>query len=99
MKAKPAPAVSTLRLAPVLDLTAAAPLKSELLALRGAPLDLDASAVDRVGGLCLQVLLAADAAWAADGHTLKMTGPSQALREAFLNLGAAQMADCLIREN
>ena len=44
---------------PCLDLSAAGPLAASLLRRRGSPLALDGSAVERLGGQCLQVLLAA----------------------------------------
>jgi len=47
------------RLPPVLDLNQAAPLKTDLLSLRGRPVVVDAADVERLGGLCLQVLLSA----------------------------------------
>ena len=59
-----APVVLTL--SPVLDLTAAEPLKAELLAHRGRVLVVDASGVERLGGLCLQVLLSALSLWRQD---------------------------------
>ena len=85
-ESEPAP----LMLPKVLDLAAATPLKAALLARRGAPLELDGSEVQRMGGLCLQVLLAAQAAWAADGQPLRLASPSEALRETLANLGAAE---------
>jgi len=56
-------------LSAVLDLRAAEPLKAQLLAVRGQEATLDASAVERLGGLCLQVLLSALATWRADSRT------------------------------
>ena len=57
----------------VLDIRAAGPLQAEILGLRGQPLTLDVSAVERLGGLCLQVLLSTRATWAADGQPLTVT--------------------------
>jgi anti-anti-sigma regulatory factor len=59
MNTSQSPGAASLILADCLDLTAAAPLKAQLLAARGTPLSLDASAVRRIGAQCLQVLLAA----------------------------------------
>ena len=73
----------------VLDLGQAPALRSELLARRGSALTLDASAVDRLGGLCLQVLLAARRTWEGDGHALAIASAS----EAFLNQWTAFGAD------
>jgi len=48
-----------MQLASNLDLAAAKPLWTELVATRAQPIEIDASNVERLGGLCLQVLLAA----------------------------------------
>ena len=78
----------TLILADVLDLNAAEPLKAELLALRGNALTLDASAVQRLGGLCLQVILSARQTWAADGVNLNLASVSEAWAEQWAAFGA-----------
>ena len=72
-----------LSLAPVLDTVAAEPLRAALLEACDAPLALDGSQVDRLGGLCLQVLLAAQARWAAQGQDLSIVDPSAAFVEAL----------------
>lgn len=77
-----------LKLAAVLDLNAAEPLKAELLARRGQALTIDASEVERVGGLCLQVLLSAMRTWAADGVNLKLAPLSDAFAEQWAAFGA-----------
>jgi chemotaxis protein CheX len=69
-----------LQLPSVLDVKAASALQRQFLARRGAALQVDASHVERVGGLCLQVLLAAQAAWANDRQVLVFANPSQELR-------------------
>ncbi|MGQ3296401.1 MAG: STAS domain-containing protein, partial [Shinella sp.] len=48
----------SLSLAPVLDLNEATALHQQLMGLKGSPLVIDASAVERVGALCAQVLMA-----------------------------------------
>jgi len=74
----------------VLDIRAAGRLQAELLGLRGRPLTLDASAVERLGGLCLQVLLSARALWAADGQTLTVTtGDGAVFSDQWAAFGAA----------
>ena len=78
-----------LRLADVLDLKAASGLQIDLLAARGRNLIVDASEVRRLGGQCLQVLLAADAAWRADGLSLQVTNPSDAFTQAVGLFGAS----------
>ncbi|HEY3695383.1 STAS domain-containing protein [Phenylobacterium sp.] len=77
-----------LKLPAVLDVTCAGALTSQLKDLRGAPLVLDASAVERVGGLGLQVLLSARVTWAADGEPLAVAAPSAAFQDALALSGA-----------
>ena len=59
-------AQKSLSLAPVLDLNEATALHAQLMALKGNPLSIDASAVERVGALCEQVLMAGAKSWEAD---------------------------------
>jgi chemotaxis protein CheX len=79
--------VESFALAPVLDLKAATPLKAALIERRGHPLELDAADVQRMGGLCLQVLLAAAAAWRADGVSLRVGPRSEAFLDALRLFG------------
>ncbi len=69
-----------------LDTLAAAPLRDALLERRGHDLLLDGSGVERIGGLCLQVLLAARDTWRADGRTLSVL-PSEELTRQLGVLG------------
>jgi chemotaxis protein CheX len=78
-----------MKLSETLDLAAADGLKSALLERRGTALALDASDVRRLGGLCLQVLLAAKATWDADGEAFDIADPSEAFLEAVRLSGAA----------
>lgn len=71
-----------------LRLSAAAPLATALRALRGADINIDASQVERLGGLCLQALLAAEAAWEADGNRFEITSPSAEFTRDLKLLGA-----------
>ena len=75
--------MAELRLASVLDLPAAAPLRAQLLGRRGADLDLDAGDVERLGGLCLQVLFAARRTWVDDGAKLRLINVSEPCRDAL----------------
>ena len=81
----------SLVLADSLDMTAAAPLATQLLAARGAPVLLDASAVRRVGAQCLQVLLAAQAAWATEGLAFDIIDPSPEFSDGLVLMGAANL--------
>ena len=80
-------------LADSLDLTAAAPLAAELLARRGAPLTLDASAVRRLGAQCLQILIAGRTAWEADGQAWRVANPSPEFSDSAALMGCPAFAD------
>jgi chemotaxis protein CheX len=83
----------TLQLADCLDLAAAAPLKAEIVARRGAPLVVDGSRVQRVGGLCLQVLLAARSTWRSDEQAFTVTGASPDFRNCLERAGAGDLIE------
>jgi chemotaxis protein CheX len=72
-----------------LDGAAAPALREALLARRGRDLALEAGSVRRLGGLCLQVLLAARATWQEDGHVLRILNPSPEFEETVRFLAAA----------
>ena len=79
---------AVLRLGQLLDLNAATPLAAELLALRGNDLEVDASAVSRMGAQCLQVLLSARATWRDDGFAFAIAGASAEFTAVLDVLGA-----------
>jgi chemotaxis protein CheX len=81
-----------IRLGEALDMTAAGPLAQALTARRGQAVALDASGVRRVGGQCLQVLLSAEATWAADGHPFRIVDPSPDFADGVALMGAAWLA-------
>lgn len=83
---------------PILDLKAAAPLLQALLTRRGANLVIDASSVEQVGGLCLQILLSARATWDADGNRLRVDGLSDHVA-ATLGLLGVEPAELQTRED
>src|SRR5437868_1360870 len=78
-------------LIPVLDLQAAEPLRAELMSLRGRPLEIDASQVSRLGGLCLQVLMSARKIWAEDGVALTVNQPSPSFSEQLTAFGEPEL--------
>jgi chemotaxis protein CheX len=78
----------TLTLPAILDLKAARPLADQFLALRGGAVRVDASKVERLGALCLQVLLSAQITWAGDRQALTLKDPSPALEDQARCLGA-----------
>ena len=76
-----------------LDTSGAAALAAELVAVRGRPLAIDASGVERVGALGLQVLLSARLTWVKDGAALALETPSAALLAAFARAGVPMEFD------
>ena len=83
---------ASLSLPAVLDLAQAEPLKAALLPMRGRSVVIDASRVERLGGLCLQVLISAQQTWARDGHTLKIDAVSREFADQWNAFGAASAA-------
>jgi len=81
---------AVLKLPAVLDLQAAAALREQLLSKRGLPLRIEAAEVQRLGAQCLQVLLAAQRSWAAEGLPLHIDAPSEDFTGALKILGLAQ---------
>ena len=79
---------TVVRLPEVLGMEAAGPLAGELLACRGRPMRVDASAVERIGALCLQVLLSARKTWTADGVPMAVDQPSPNFQDALVLIGA-----------
>ena len=86
------PGATSLVLADSLDMTAAAPLKAQLLAARGTPIALDAANVRRLGAQCLQVLLAARATWQTDGAEWRIAQASDEFAEAVRLMGCPDLA-------
>jgi chemotaxis protein CheX len=82
MKRKAA-AAKTLSLDNVLDLNAAGSLHSQLMAERGSDLPIDASAVERVGALCIQVLMSAAKTCEEEKHSLTFSQMSDALTKTM----------------
>lgn len=78
-----------LKLPAILDIQEAEPLRMQLVSLRGAPLTVDGSAVERLGGLCLQVLISAQQTWARDGHSLVIDRVSEDFANQWNAFGAA----------
>jgi chemotaxis protein CheX len=80
---------SVVELPEVLDLKAAAPLATEFLSLRGRPINVDAAHVQRLGGLCLQVLLSAAMTWKADELPFAFLNLSNDFTEGLAQLGVS----------
>ncbi len=78
---------NSLKLPPRLDRQIVRDLAPDLLARRGAPLSLDASEVAFGGALGVQLLVAAQRQWQADGQPFTLVAASDALQEACVQLG------------
>ncbi|MGV1915268.1 STAS domain-containing protein [uncultured Agrobacterium sp.] len=78
---------STLKLSPVLDLTQASVLYGKLKELRGKPVTVDASEVERVGAQCVQILMAGIKAWEADGKQFTFSKASEAFDKTLKLIG------------
>lgn len=74
---------TTMKLAAVLDLNEASSLHRAFLEARGRNLVVDASAVERAGVQCIQVLIAAARAWEADSRTFTVSAISEAFRKTL----------------
>lgn len=83
--------VTTVVLPSVLDLKAVGPLHQTLLSARGAPLEINAAEVTRLGGLGLQLLLSARATWANDGLPFRVNAPSDDFTAALALFGAQDL--------
>ncbi len=66
----------TLLLPAELDHVAAASLFEVISSLTGTDIAIEGSRVERIGGQCLQILLAAASTWKADGTVLEFVNPS-----------------------
>ena len=86
MAAKKA-AQKSLGLAPVLDLNEASALHGKLMGLRGSALVIDASAVERVGALCIQVLMAGAKSWEEDKQSFTFAKVSDAFTKTTQLIG------------
>ena len=80
---------ASISLPAILDLAQADALKAALLPMRGQSVIVDASRVERLGGLCLQVLISAQQTWARDGHSLKIDEVSREFADQWNAFGAA----------
>jgi chemotaxis protein CheX len=80
---------TVLQLSAALDCREAPLLLSRLGALRGQAVKLDASRVNRLSGLCLQVLLSARNTWASDNVPIVIEDPSAFFSKGWTLYGAA----------
>ncbi len=87
-----------LKLNPVLDLNEAVGLHGQLLAMRGHDLTIDASAVQRCGTPCIQVLMSAARTWEEDQKSYRLTGISDAFGKTMQLIGI-DIDQLLAKEN
>jgi chemotaxis protein CheX len=74
-------------LAAVLDLNEASTLRDKLMGLRGSNVAIDASGVERMGALCVQVLMAAAKTWDEDKLSLTFSKVSDAFETTMQLIG------------
>ncbi len=82
-------ASSRIELPARLDTSAAAHLHEQLSAQMGNDISLDGTAVEQVGGRCLDILLAARAACLSQGKALRVEFPSGAMVNDLAILGSS----------
>lgn len=88
--------IAQVDLPPLMTSGYAAELIGNLQTMRGRPIALDASSVQKAGALCLQVLLSARKTWKADGQPFCMTGVSEemASRWQLFGLPLGESVEC-----
>lgn len=77
----------SITLSPVLDLNEAVGLHGQLLALRGHDVLIDATAVQRCGTPCIQVLMSAAKTWEEDEKSYQFSGVSDAFEKTVQLIG------------
>lgn len=70
-----------------LDLQTAKAMQASLAAARGKAVTINAAAVEWVGGLGAQILVAARTTWSEDGQPFAITEPSEAFTQGLRRLG------------
>ncbi|MDL2401416.1 STAS domain-containing protein [Rhizobium mayense] len=77
----------TISLAAVLDLNEASTLRGKLVGLRGSHIVIDASGVERIGALCVQVIMAAAKTWNEDKLSFTFSKVSDAFQKTMQLIG------------
>lgn len=77
----------SLKLSAVLDLNEASALHGKLMSMRGSDIVIDASAVDRVGVQCAQVLVAGARLWEDDKKSFSVEKASDAYSKTMQLIG------------
>lgn len=86
--------VNEVPLAAKLDTAASAELRASLQAVKDGNVILDASAVEMIGGMCLEILMTAGVIWKSAGHEITLQNPSQQMTEDLARFGLT--ADTLL---
>jgi chemotaxis protein CheX len=76
-----------LKLPATIDVARARAMFEDLCKRRGSRLVLDASALEKAGALAVEVLIAGQRQWEADGHDLEVVGLTSAAAESWTGLG------------
>jgi chemotaxis protein CheX len=76
-----------LKLPQTLDVAAVRAVREDLLARRGTATTMDASDIERIGALGVELLIAAQRQWQKDDSVLQLVGLSEAVTDAFTDLG------------
>lgn len=83
----PAAAIRVVVLPECCDTGGARAILNDFIAARGAPVEVDASAVSRTGAQALQVIVSAARTWEADGCEFKIVRPSDEFISSISLLG------------
>jgi chemotaxis protein CheX len=76
-----------LKLPQTLDVAAVRAVREDLLTRRGTATTMDASDIERIGALGVELLIAAQRQWQKDDSVLQLVGLSEAVTDAFTDLG------------
>jgi len=76
-----------LKLPQTLDVAAVRAVREDLLGRRGTATTVDASEVERIGALGIELLIAAQRQWQKDESVLQLVGLSGTVTDAFKDLG------------
>jgi chemotaxis protein CheX len=76
-----------LKLPQTLDVAAVRAVQKDLLGRRGMTMTIDASKLERIGALGVELLIAAHRQWQKDENVLHITGLSDTVKDAFTDLG------------
>lgn len=70
-----------------LDSAAVDKLRTDLLAVQDGDVVLDGSAVEQVGGVCLELIMSVRHLWGIAGHTVTIENPSEQMLDDLGRFG------------